>query len=231
MDTLLHDKLAYLRQLLDEVADLATYTLTALHDSLLTHAPPHLARTITQLATTRQRATTLLARAYAHYGKASAALGLPVGGALATGVATALCTRALVHMLLARLTLWRTVRLLLAATLLSLSSTAAAAVVPAAAVGGVGGGVGASVVGELLRQSPSIAVAVGSIAQAYWVVGQQVVSLLLALGGVDGGGGGGSGGEVLGRVVDVVDKLRKETSGDPGGAVTEAAVTRTAGNG
>ena len=91
-----------------------------------------------------------------------------------------------------------------------------------------------------MRVSPSIALSVGSIAQAYWVVGQQVVSLLMALSGMGGGGAGagasagggsGSGGEVLGRVVDVVDKLRKETSsGETSAAVTET-VPRTAGSG
>ena len=249
MDTLLRDKLTYLRQLLDEVADLVTYTLTALHESLLLHAPPHLTTTLNQLTQTQQRTTRYLTRAYNHYQTASTALGVPTNGAL-FAVATAVCTRVVVHMLLARLTLWRVIKLLLVSVALSLSSASSSAssassastvtaaalsatpstsVTTTASSSATAAALPASILSALLSQSPSIALSLSSIAQAYWVVGQQVVSLLLTLSGINGGHGSDMNG-VMGRVVDVVDKLRKETPDSTGSAVVET-MTRAASSG
>ena len=245
MDTRLRDKLTYLRELLDEVADLVTFTLGALHESLLLHAPPHITKTLTQLTKTQQRASQYLSRAYKHYQTASEALGVPSNGVV-FAMTTAVATRVIVHMLLARLTLWRIVKLMLVSVVLSLtsSSTTAAALpsVPSASSlatsslsssssssspsSTAAAALPASVLSALLTQSPSIALSLSSIAQAYWVVGQQVVSLLLTLSGMNAGSGSDSGGSsdmsgVMGRMVDVVDKLRKETpnstAGETGG--------------
>ena len=235
MDSLLRDKLAYLRELLAEVTDLVSFTVTALHESLLLHAPPHIRDPLTQLGRTRERATRFLATAFKHYQTASEALGVPTNGAV-FAVATAVLTRVVVHMLLARLTLWRVVKLLLVSAVLSLSTsshTAAAALPSAPAASSLP----ASILSALLSQSPAIALSLSSIAQAYWVVGQQVVSLLLTLSGLDAdasksGGSGGVAGAgvdvsgVMGRVVDVVEKLRKELPSSTTTAPSVDAVPR-----
>ena len=234
MATLLHDKLTYLRELLDEVTDLVSFTLTALHESLLLHAPPHIASTLKQLTRTQQRASHYLDRAYKHYQTASEALGVPTHGAL-FAVATAVATRVVMHMLLARLTLWRVVKLLLVSAVLSLStaSTTATTTLPAtpstaaSVTSAASTALPASLLSALLSQSPSIALSLSSIAQAYWVVGQQIVSLLLTLSGINADSGSSGSGDmsgVMGRVVDVVDKLRKET---PGSITSNAGIEAT----
>ena len=243
MDTLLRDKLSYLRELLDEVTDLVTYTLTALHESLLLHAPPHISRTLTQLTQTQQRATTYLTRAYNHYQTASNALGVPSNGAL-FAVTTAVCTRVVVHMLLARLTLWRVIKMLLVSAVLSLStaSSAATALPTASSASSASSGsasLPASIVSALMSQSPSIALSLSSIAQAYWVVGQQVISLLLTLSGINAGNGSGNGSGsgggdmsgVMGRVVDVVEKMRRETPNSTTDVASGETITRAASTG
>jgi len=253
MDTLLRDKLTYLRDLLDEVTDLTSYTLTSLHESLLLHTPPHITTTLHKLTQTQQRTTNYLQRAYHHYRTASDALGVPSNGAM-FAVATAVCTRVVVHMLLARLTLWRVVKLLLLSVVLSLSSSSsssstAAAALPSAPSSSAAASssspsvtsasaLPAAILSALLSQSPSIALSLSSIAQAYWVVGQQVLSLLLTLSGMSAGSGSGSGGgggsdmsNVMGRVVDVVDKLRKETSNSLTSSTGVETLTRTSSTG
>lgn len=237
MDALLRDKLTYLHELFNEVADLATYTLSALHESLLQHTPPHIATTLQQLTRTQQRTQHYLTRAYRHYQSASTALGLPTNGVVFT-IASVVCTRVVVHMLLARLTLWRVVKLLLVSTVLSLSSTSTTApTLPStpstsssSSASSSSAALPASILSALVGQSPAVLLSLSSIAQAYWVVGQQVVSLLLALSGMSSDSGSSSGGGsdvsgVMGRVVDVVDKLRKET---PNSSTAFETMTRAA---